>query len=54
MGFRIFCPLWGCGKCLKTFPPCGHVKNPGDRFKPGRKLWNPEREKRGTGASNPG
>jgi len=31
------------------------VKNPDDRFKPGRKPWDPVREKRGgTGAINPG
>ena len=36
----------GLWEVLENIPNMGHEKNPDDSFKPGRKLWDPVREKR--------
>ena len=38
--------VMGLWKVLENIPIKGHEKNPDDSFKPGRKLWDPVREKR--------
>ena len=42
-----------CAELLENIPTMGHEKNPDDSFKPGRKLWDPVREKRRTEAVTP-
>ena len=42
--------LW---EVLENIPTMGHEKNPDDSFKPGRKLWNPIREKDEPGRVTP-
>ena len=46
--------VMGLWEVLENIPTMGHEKNPDDSFKPGRKPWDPVREKSRTGASNPG
>ena len=38
--------VMGLWEVLENIPTMGHEKNPDDSFKPGRKLWDPVREKR--------
>ena len=37
--------VMGLWEVLENIPTMGHEKNPDDSFKPGRKLWDPIREK---------
>ena len=37
--------VMGLWEVLENIPTMGHEKNPDDCFKPGRKLWDPIREK---------
>ena len=45
--------VMGLWEVLENIPTMGHEKNPDDSFKPGRKLWDPVREKRRTEAVTP-
>jgi hypothetical protein len=38
--------VMGLWEVLEHIPTMGHEKNPDDSFKPGRKLWDPVREKK--------
>ena len=37
--------VMGLWEVLENIPTMGHEKNPDDSIKPGRKLWDPIREK---------
>ena len=45
--------VMGLWEVLENIPTMGHEKNPDDSFKPGRKLWDPIREKDEPGRVTP-
>ena len=45
--------VMGLWEVLENIPTMGHEKNPDDSFKPGRKLWDPVREKDEPGRVTP-